>query len=123
MPPAESESIPAPQRPLRGALLERFGRLLDLQISRLEWEDLDADVPASVGFTSIYSRSDGVLHWRCCLDPEAEHVEIDSSHCGMAVNPRVYREIAQRLRAPAAPRVVPSPAPRVRREVPIVAVG
>jgi len=42
MPPAESESIPAPQRPLRGALLERFGRLLDLQISRLEWEDAQA---------------------------------------------------------------------------------
>lgn len=87
------------------------------------WEDLDADMPASVGFTSIYSRSDGVLHWRCCLDHEAEHVEIESSHCGMAVNPRVYREIGQRLAAPVAPRVMPAPAPRVRREVPIVAVG
>jgi pimeloyl-ACP methyl ester carboxylesterase len=87
------------------------------------WEDLDADVPASVGFTSIYSRSDGVLHWRACLDPEAVHVEVESSHCGMAVNPRVYREIAARLLAPAEPRVIPTPAPRVRREVPIVAVS
>lgn len=29
-------------RPLRGALLDRFGRLLDLQISRFEWADAQA---------------------------------------------------------------------------------
>ena len=63
------------------------------------WEDLDADVPDGVNFTSIYSRSDGVLHWRACLDPQARHVEVNSSHCGMALNPAVYREIAQALAA------------------------
>ena len=61
------------------------------------WEDLDADVPDDVTFTSIYSRSDGVLHWRACLDPQARHVEVSSSHCGMAVNPAVYREISTAL--------------------------
>ena len=61
------------------------------------WEDLDADVPEGVHFTSIYSRSDGVLHWRACLDPQARHVEVSSSHCGMAVNPVVYREIGHAL--------------------------
>lgn len=61
------------------------------------WEDLDADVPDDVSFTSIYSRSDGVLHWRACLDPQARHVEVSSSHCGMAVNPAVFREIGTAL--------------------------
>lgn len=57
------------------------------------WEDLDEDVPEGVRFTSIYSRSDGVLHWRACLDPQADHLEIESSHCGMAVNPRIFAAI------------------------------
>jgi pimeloyl-ACP methyl ester carboxylesterase len=87
------------------------------------WEDLDADVPAQVGFTSLYSRSDGVLHWRSCLDPEARHVEVPGSHCGMAVNARVFKEVATLLaladrRAARAP--FASPAPRVRVTVPLV---
>ncbi len=61
------------------------------------WEDLDADVPEDVNFTSIYSRSDGVLHWRACLDPQARHVEVSSSHCGMAMSAPVYREVATAL--------------------------
>jgi hypothetical protein len=66
------------------------------------WEDLDADVPDGVSFTSIYSRSDGVLHWRACLDPQARHVEVGSSHCGMAMNAGVYREVATALATDAA---------------------
>lgn len=61
------------------------------------WEDLDADVPEGVSFTSVYSRSDGVLHWRACLDPEARHLQVSSSHCGMAVNAAVYGAIAESL--------------------------
>lgn len=53
--------------------------------------------PEDVGFTAIYSRSDGVVDWRACLDPAARHVEVGSSHCGMAVNPEVYRVIADTL--------------------------
>jgi pimeloyl-ACP methyl ester carboxylesterase len=45
----------------------------------------------------IYSRSDAIVHWRACLDPSARCVEVDGSHCGMAVNPRVYRELEQAL--------------------------
>ncbi len=73
------------------------------------WADLEDEIPASVSFTSIYSRSDGVVQWRACLDPDAAHLEIDGSHCGMAVNGRVFRAIAEQL-APAQVRaVVPSP--------------
>ena len=41
--------------------------------------------------SSVYSRSDGIVDWRACLDPAAEHVEIRASHCGMAVSRAAYR--------------------------------
>jgi pimeloyl-ACP methyl ester carboxylesterase len=55
--------------------------------------DLLAPLPPKVEAVSIYSRSDGIVSWRACLDPAAAHVEVDSSHCGMAVNREVYREL------------------------------
>jgi triacylglycerol lipase len=61
------------------------------------WEDMHADFPRSVGYVSIYSRSDGIVDWRACLDPAAEHVEIQASHCGMAVSSQAYRAIAEGL--------------------------
>jgi triacylglycerol lipase len=54
-------------------------------------------LPDDVGFVSIYSRSDGIVHWRACLDPGADHVEVDSSHLGMPANPAVYGALAKRL--------------------------
>jgi hypothetical protein len=42
----------------------------------------------------MYSRSDGIVSWKACLDPYAQQVEVDSSHTGMSVNPRVYRVLA-----------------------------
>jgi pimeloyl-ACP methyl ester carboxylesterase len=67
------------------------------------WRDLRAPLPAGVGFASIYSSTDGIVRWTTCLDPAAEAVPVSSSHCGMAINPRVYREVAKRLRAFAHP--------------------
>jgi triacylglycerol lipase len=45
----------------------------------------------------IYSRTDAIVDWHACLDPSATCVEIDGSHCGMAVNPRVYAELERVL--------------------------
>jgi triacylglycerol lipase len=45
----------------------------------------------------IYSRSDAIVDWRACLDPSATCVEINGSHCGMAVNARVYAELERVL--------------------------
>jgi pimeloyl-ACP methyl ester carboxylesterase len=59
--------------------------------------DLAAVFPEGVGFLSIYSRSDGVVDWRACLDPAAEAIEVRSSHCGMAINARVYRALGETL--------------------------
>lgn len=60
-------------------------------------EDLQAPLDRSVHAVSVYSRSDGIVDWRACLDPHAEHVEVRSSHTGMSVNPDVYRVIARVL--------------------------
>lgn len=61
------------------------------------WEHLAEPLPRGVGFVSVYSRSDGIVDWRSCLDPHAEHVEIGTSHMGMAVSPAAYRAVADAL--------------------------
>jgi triacylglycerol lipase len=61
-------------------------------------EALESPFPEDVGFVSIYSRTDGIVDWRACLDPAAEaHVEVRSSHCGMSVNAKAYRAIGRSL--------------------------
>jgi pimeloyl-ACP methyl ester carboxylesterase len=60
-------------------------------------QDLQAPMPAAVEAVAIYSRSDGVVSWKACLDPHARHVEVVSSHGGMSVNWAVYRVIAEAL--------------------------
>jgi triacylglycerol lipase len=52
-------------------------------------EPLETGMPA----LAVHSRSDGIVDWRACLDPYAECVEVDGSHCGMAVNPGVYEKL------------------------------
>ena len=49
--------------------------------------------PADVPYVAMYSRSDGIVDWRSCLDPAAEHVEVAprTRHGGSA---EVYEEIA-----------------------------
>ena len=55
--------------------------------------------PREVGFVSLYSRSDGVVDWHACLDPDAHCLEVDASHCGMSVNADAYRAVAEALRS------------------------
>lgn len=61
------------------------------------WDDLRAPTPRGVGHVSVYSRTDGVVQWRACLAEGAEHVEVASSHCGMAIHADVYRVVARSL--------------------------
>jgi pimeloyl-ACP methyl ester carboxylesterase len=64
---------------------------------RTFWEDLRGPLPKGVGYLSVYSRTDGVIDWRACLDPSAEQLEIRSSHIGMAANAAAYRAVADAL--------------------------
>ena len=57
--------------------------------------------PAQVRFTSIHSRSDGVVRWRSCIADYAECVDVDGSHIGLAFNRHAYRAIARALAGPA----------------------
>ena len=72
--------------------------------------DSEAPFPAGVGFVSIYSRRDGIVDWRACLDEAAELVEVESSHVGMAANAAVYRVVAAALERFRSPEAATSPA-------------
>lgn len=53
--------------------------------------------------TSIYSRTDGIVAWRCSVEREtdqSENIEVQSSHLGMGMNPAVLYAIADRLAQP-----------------------
>jgi hypothetical protein len=56
--------------------------------------------PPNVPSTSIYTKTDGVVHWSACLEPETDHtenIEIFGSHCGLGFNPVVLYAVAERL--------------------------
>ncbi len=56
--------------------------------------------PPPVPTTSIYSRTDGVVSWRCSLNgdlPHTENIELPASHLGMGVNPLALYALADRL--------------------------
>jgi pimeloyl-ACP methyl ester carboxylesterase len=60
--------------------------------------------PPAAPTTSIYSRSDGVVAWRACVNgdlPHVENVEVSGSHCGLGWNASAYAIIADRLARPA----------------------
>lgn len=59
--------------------------------------------PPPVPATSIYTRTDGVVHWRCSLErvsPTTENIRVYGSHCGLGHNPMVLWAIADRLAQP-----------------------
>lgn len=62
-------------------------------------EHLAGPFPPEVGYVALYSRTDGIVDWRACLDPAAEQVEVRASHVGMGLNPSVYAEIGHALAA------------------------
>jgi pimeloyl-ACP methyl ester carboxylesterase len=60
--------------------------------------------PIQVPVFAIYSRSDGVVSWRACIDrfdnPSVEHYAVSSSHLGLVNSPRVFRLVAELLARP-----------------------
>ena len=72
---------PLSWRCVSGRCGDRFGRALS------------GKFPQKVGYVSIYSRRDAIVPWRSCRHPAARHVEVGSTHHGMAHNADVYREV------------------------------
>lgn len=69
------------------------------ECAQLSWVESQQALDPNVAFTAIYSKRDGIVDWRACLDPAAEQVEVRTSHCGMAVDPRVLDHVLVALRA------------------------
>ena len=62
--------------------------------------------PPPVPTTAIYSRGDGIVHWRTTLHeqahPQTQSIRVYGSHCGMTLNPLIWFLVAERLAVPAA---------------------
>jgi triacylglycerol lipase len=69
--------------------------------ARQSFEESRQPVPDGVSFTAVYSRRDGIVDWRACVDPEAHAVEVTSSHIGMGLDPRVIDLVTGALHMPA----------------------
>ncbi len=68
------------------------------QFQRQKWE---IGKPPPVPTTAIYSKLDGVCHWRACVQhgghDQVENIEVNSSHTGMSVNAQTLFVVADRL--------------------------
>jgi len=69
--------------------------------ARQSFEESRVPLQADVSFTAIYSRRDGIVDWKACVDPTAHAVEVTTSHVGMALDPRVIDVVTDALRLPA----------------------
>jgi len=63
--------------------------------------------PIAVPSTSVYSRRDGIVSWRTCIEPDSalhQNVEVRCSHLGFGVDPATLWLVADRLAAPPGSR-------------------
>jgi triacylglycerol lipase len=83
--------------------------------------DLAAPVDPKVSYLSVYSRRDGIVDWRACLDPIRRNLEVSATHFGMILDRTALSEIAAAIRSfgepAAAPRRATGPARLVSTDV------
>ena len=65
--------------------------------ARQSFDESRQPLAPHVGFTAVYSRRDGIVDWRACVDPIAHAVEVTASHLGMAFDPRVIDVVGAAL--------------------------
>lgn len=54
--------------------------------------------PLPVPSTAIYTRGDGIVDWRTCVDVDGrDSVEVPGSHCGLGHNPLAIGIVTDRL--------------------------
>jgi triacylglycerol lipase len=68
------------------------------ECARQSFEESKLPIDPEIAFTAIYSKRDGIVDWKACLDPAAQHVEVRTSHVGMAVDPIVMDHVLAALR-------------------------
>ena len=60
----------------------------------------ESQLAPPVPSTAIFSKEDGVVAWRNCIEPQdllTDNIQVHGSHCGLGVNPVVLLAIADRL--------------------------
>jgi pimeloyl-ACP methyl ester carboxylesterase len=85
------------------AVLRLFELATGDDIGAVRAQLADLPRPPPVPCTAIFSRSDGIAHWKTCIERETattDNVEVVASHCGMGFNPVIYYVIADRLSQP-----------------------
>jgi pimeloyl-ACP methyl ester carboxylesterase len=68
-----------------------------------ETEPEESRTPLTVPATSIYTRTDGVVGWRACIDspgPGRENIEVRGTHSGLLFNLAAIAAITDRLAQP-----------------------
>jgi triacylglycerol lipase len=70
--------------------------------AELSFGETQEPLAEAVAMTNIYSRRDGIVDWRACIDPAGVAVEVRASHVGMAVDPRVIDQVVAALRGGVA---------------------
>lgn len=94
-------AVAATRRALRATQRARDEQCLTVSCPCRFTRDYSAPFPSDrVRLTSIYSKADGVVHWRSCLAPGADCVEVTGSHTGLIFNRKSYRAIATALAKP-----------------------
>jgi|TARA_B110000902_G_scaffold53846_1_gene62589 pimeloyl-ACP methyl ester carboxylesterase len=80
---------------------KRYAKRNNIDLDEFE---LDVHQRNSIGLTqpvtSIYSKSDGVVAWQASVDiynHQATNIEVNGSHMGLGVNPKVWLTIADVL--------------------------
>jgi len=56
--------------------------------------DLAAPLDPSVRSLSVFSRRDGIVDWRACIERRRSNLEVRSTHLGMVIEPAVIAEVA-----------------------------
>lgn len=60
---------------------------------------LQKALPATIRHCAVYTKADGIVDWRACLnDDPACNAEVSGTHVGLVFNAEVYRLIATHLR-------------------------
>ncbi|MBP6013506.1 MAG: alpha/beta fold hydrolase [Alphaproteobacteria bacterium] len=62
-----------------------------------------AEPPKGIPSTAIFSKEDGVVSWRACVEKTTgltDNIQVYASHCGLGVNPSVFFAVADRLALP-----------------------
>jgi pimeloyl-ACP methyl ester carboxylesterase len=81
-----------------GRWVQRETGLTPAQMARLTEERYST--PIRVPVRAIFSRTDGVVAWRACVDDQTSdisHFQVEGSHIGLGTNAEVYRLLPRLL--------------------------